>query len=425
MQINNIINYNNKSTLIIGIDVAKYDSVARAVNSEGKELDKAITFATNYEGLNLFHMWVSRIKTSNKLDQIVIGMEPTGHYWIGIEDYISDKIPDTTTVLTDTSDVKSIRNLLGMKNKKTDHIDAMAIAKTILFGKYSTLNKRNQQFTDLKELIRFREEKIKERIRINNKVQRWLDINFPEYNLVFKKWNTKTSLEILKNFPTQKEILNTDSNKIIDTVKREIKTSPIAKHIDYLKEVSEKSIAINRCSETQKIILQNYIESYLNIEKILNSIEREVNTLIQKIDYVQNLIEIKGVSPMFIGSLLAETGDLRNFKVPQQLLAYAGLDLKINQSGTKKGKTSISKRGNSRVRAILFKYLLPFINNNEEFKALHKYYTTRSSNQLKSMQSMIAIGCKLLRVFFGISKTNTKYDSTVILKQHQLNTIAA
>ncbi|OCA99358.1 IS110 family transposase [Clostridium beijerinckii] len=425
MQTNNIIKHYTKSTLIIGIDVAKYNSVARAFNSEGKELSKAITFTTDYEGLNLFHMWINKIKSTYKLKDSIIGMEPTGHYWIRIEDYIVDKISNSMAVLVEASDVKSMRDLLGMENKKTDHIDAMAIAKTILFGKYSTINKRNSGFTDLKELIRFREEKIKEKVRLDNKIQRWLDINFPEYKLLFKKWNTKTSIAILKNFPTQREILNTNSKKIVSTIKEEVKTGNISKYVELLKEIAEKSIALDKCSEMQKIILKHYLENYLNINQMLVLIENEVNKLLKKIDYAQNLVEIKGVSSMFIGSILAETGDLKNFKVPQQLLAYAGLDLKISESGEKKGKTTISKRGNSRVRAILFKYLLPFINANEEFKALHKHYTTRSNNQLKGMQSLIAVGCKLLRVFFGMSKTNTNYEPTIILEYNQFLSIAA
>ncbi|WP_238916319.1 IS110 family transposase [Clostridium sp. YIM B02555] len=72
MQTNNIIKHTNKSTLIIGIDVAKYNSVARAFNSEGKELSKAITFATDYEGLNSFHMWINKVKFTYKLKDSII-----------------------------------------------------------------------------------------------------------------------------------------------------------------------------------------------------------------------------------------------------------------------------------------------------------------------------------------------------------------
>jgi transposase len=60
----------------------------------------------------------------------------------------------------------------------------------------------------------------------------------------------------------------------------------------------------------------------------------------------------------------------------------AGLNLKENSSGKHKGKTTISKRGRKRLRAILFQGVLPVVATNEEFKELHQYYTTRGQNRL-------------------------------------------
>ena len=52
----------------------------------------------------------------------------------------------------------------------------------------------------------------------------------------------------------------------------------------------------------------------------------------------------------------------------------------------------------------------------DEFKQLHEYYTTRSNNPLKKMQSLVVIACKILRVIYTILKTGTTYDSQKLLK---------
>lgn len=61
----------------------------------------------------------------------------------------------------------------------------------------------------------------------------------------------------------------------------------------------------------------------------------------------------------------------------------------------------ISKRGRKRLRYLLFEAAISVVGKNEEFKEIHRYYTTREKNPLKKMQSLITVTCKLIRVFHG------------------------
>src|SRR5699024_6454784 len=99
---------------------------------------------------------------------------------------------------------------------------------------------------------------------------------------------------------------------------------------------------------------------------------------------------------------VSEVGDLRRFKSPKQIQKLAGLALKENSSGKHKGQTRISKRGRSRLRAVLFQGVMPLVSKNKEFGEIHKYYTTRRDNPLKKKQSLIAVCCKLIRVLYAM-----------------------
>ena len=115
-----------------------------------------------------------------------------------------------------------------------------------------------------------------------------------------------------------------------------------------------------------------------------------------------------------MAGFLAEVGDLRRFESPRQIQKLVGLSLKENSSGKHKGQTTISKRGRSRLRAILFNAVIPLIATNAEFRELHRYYTTRTVNPLKKKQSVIAISCKLIRVFYAILTKGAIYDGEKI-----------
>ena len=116
-----------------------------------------------------------------------------------------------------------------------------------------------------------------------------------------------------------------------------------------------------------------------------------------------------------VAGFLAEVGDVRRFESSRQIQKLAGLSLRENSSGKHKGQTTISKRGRSKLRTVLFNAAIPLIAKNPEFKSLHEYYTTRANNPLKKKQSVIAISCKLIRVFYAILANGVTYDPQKLL----------
>ena len=109
-------------------------------------------------------------------------------------------------------------------------------------------------------------------------------------------------------------------------------------------------------------------------------------------------------------------GDISRFDDVKEIQKLSGMGLVACSSGKHKGQTKISHRGRKRLRYWLFQAAKSAVSHADEFKQLHEYYTTRSNNPLKKMQSLVVIACKILRVIYTILKTGTTYDSQKLLK---------
>jgi transposase len=118
-------------------------------------------------------------------------------------------------------------------------------------------------------------------------------------------------------------------------------------------------------------------------------LEKEIEELALQIPVVKEMLTIKGVGIMTAVGFVSEVGDIKKFTHPNQIQKLAGLNLSEDSSGKHKGKTSISKRGRARLRALLFRVIMPLVSKNNEFKILHEYYTSRKENPLKKKQSLI------------------------------------
>ena len=115
---------------------------------------------------------------------------------------------------------------------------------------------------------------------------------------------------------------------------------------------------------------------------------------------------------MSLAGFLSEVGEIGRFDSPKQIQKLAGLELKENSSGKHKGQTPISKRGRKKLRKILFQSVLPLIRSNAEFSDVYRYYTTRQKNPLKGKQAVIAVGCKLIRIFYTLLTKGVDYDAS-------------
>ncbi len=143
------------------------------------------------------------------------------------------------------------------------------------------------------------------------------------------------------------------------------------------------------------------------LEELLQSIEEKL----KEIPYVEKLMEIQGIGLVTVSSFIAEVGDIGRFDNPKQLQKLAGYAIVANDSGKHNGESRISYRGRKRLRYVLYEAAISLIGRNAEFRKIHEYYQTRKVNPLKKMQSVVAVACKILRVFYTILTRGVDYDA--------------
>lgn len=396
-------------TLVIGIDIGSDFNYARAFNWRGVEVDtRVFKFKNALEGFNSFGEWVNNMLEKTGKKKIIVGCEPTGHYWMPLGKFL--KTHDVKMVFVNPFHVHQIKELDDNSPKKTDLKDPKTIAKLVVDGRYCIPYIPEGIYADLREAVSSRDRILKEINASSNRIQRWLKIYFPEYLGVYKKFDSKTGLMVLKEAPLPADIIRLGAEGIVKIWRKHKVRAVGLKRAQTLISAAHESIGIDGgvCARIEmKMLLEDYTVKQNQLEKVTEILEHEV----LKVPNAEKLLGIKGIGIVSVAGFIAEVGDVRRFTSPKQIQKLAGLELKENSSGKHKGKTTISKRGRRKLRKILFQMTLPLLCNNREFTEVYDYYKTRIVNPLKGKQAMVAVECKVIRVFYSILKNGYTYDA--------------
>jgi len=403
-----------EGTLIVGVDIASAVHYARAFDHRGVEIGKLLKFPNDAEGFGQFISWVKAIGERAKKSKVMVGMEPTGHYWFNFAQQLKDQ--SIKIVLVNPFHVKRSKELDDNNPTKNDRKDPKTIAMLVKDGRYMEPYIPEGIYSELRTAMETRWQIVKQLNTIRNRVKRWLSIYFPEFNKVFGDWEGKAAIAVLRDFPTPVKIIEKGVDGIIGRWKQDKLRAVGRKRAMELFEAARMSVGVREgiiaAENDLKFLLENH-EMYLQqYERIMNLVEQ----LAKEIPGLEEMLKIKGVGLITAAGFVAEIGDISRFEYPRQMQKLAGLNLKENSSGKHKGKSSISKRGRRRLRSLLFQAIMPIVAKNKEFGELHQYYTTRSQNPLKKKQSLVLLSCKLIRVFFALLTKVIVYDPQKMLK---------
>lgn len=414
-----------ESILIVGADIAKKTHVARAVDFRGIELGRDCVFGNNHSGLTKLVSWMKELQRQHAKTDIILGIEPTGHYWFPLAEFLHRE--NVKVVIVNPHHVNKSKELEDNSPTKNDYKDAKVIADLVRNGKYSEPKLPTSVYADLRILMNLREKVMVNFGQVQRRIQNWLDRFFPEYDQVFKDWEGKASLITLGEFPTPQDIVSLDASAIVRRWKEDVKRAVGHKRAAQLLEAARNSIGLTQGLPAAKIELKTLLEQYEMFARQLKDIMTEVEHLLAQIQGTKEMLTVPGVAIVTLAGFLAEVGDLSGYAHGQQIIRLAGFNLKENSSGKKKGKSSITKRGRSRLRALLFRAVMPMVAKNAEFKALHQYFTKRSHNPLKKKQSIVALCGKLIRVLHTLGTKCIPYNASDVLgpvRQSQIQMVA-
>jgi transposase len=389
--------------LVVGIDMAKETHVAQATNFRGIVLAKRhLTFKNAIEGYEKLQRWMDELQQKHRLKTVIIGMEPTGHYWWNLANWLANK--GLNVVMVNPATTKRNKENRDNSPSKSDPKDALVIADVVCRGYYYDYTRQASVFQRLRTVMSDREFWVTHSVRLQNRIIRWLDIRFPEYTSVFKDWTCPRSLATLKHFPSPLELETLSVSEVItgwraQHMQRAGGTTGMEKAAQLIAQ-AKKSVGDTTAMREAKQDLERLLEEYERIVETLEKMEQEVRALLGEIPMAKQLRSIKGLGPIFIGAILSGAGDLKQYAHGRQLLRKAGLNLAESMSGKRKGQIVLSKRGDAKLRKYMYLATITLVGTNPVFRQLHE--NNVQVKKMKKQQSIFKLLGKLARILIGI-----------------------
>ena len=404
-----------EGTIVVGVDIGSDKNYARAFRSNGIEITKkAYFFMNTLTGFKAFEEWITNLTLPLAEKKIIVGVEPTGHYWFNFADYCQGK--QMTVVTVAPQHVKHSKEMDDNTQRKDDRKDPRVIAKLVIEGRYCIPYRPKGIYAELRVAYNRRCEIVEAETRAKNRIRRWFDLYFPEYRTVYGSVTAITGIAILKAAPLPQDIVSLGVDGILRIWRAHKLRAAGYKRAKTLYEAAQTSICPPDAGRAVRMELWQLLEEYEQIEKQRNEADIMIGIVTAEIPEVNELMKIPGIGMITAAGMISEIGDIRRFDDPRQIQKLAGLAIVVNESGKHKGQSEISRRGRKRLRKILFQAAMCLVKSNKEFKTVHDYFTTREKNPLKKMQSLMAVAAKLLRVCFGMVKNGTPYDPKKALK---------
>ncbi|EPB8175594.1 IS110 family transposase [Clostridium perfringens] len=413
--------------LYIGVDICKELNYASFLNEKGVEIDKRFKFKNNYLGFLKLKDNIDKLTYDYNLkyDDILVGFESTGHYWINIDWFLTEKL-NIKTVMVRNDAVRHTRALNSQGKGKNDSLDSRTIAECLKNGYYFDVQGKKEDYIVLRRLTRERSELEKEIARYKNRFRAWLDVNNPIFLENFSNVFSAGALALLKVYPSPLDIIQ-DSYLEVREKLREVGYSRTNKTLKiYYEEVQTYKNIINGISYADRLEISEYIEALEMYIKKKENLDERIEVLMNFLEgkVYTSLSEIKGMPKAQVASLIAEIGNINNFKSARHLLSYAGLNLQGEGSGKNKGYSWISKTGNRKIRKELYVITFTLVKHNDYFRGLYCYYKSyKRANEKSNKAMLIALACKILRVIYGMLKYNMEFDLNEMLKNYDFRNI--
>ena len=346
---NDKLSFIDDDMLILGCDIGSETHYVRAIDTRGRELSrKALAFDNNAEGFQKAHDWAVQLAASNDKKQIVLGLEPTGHYWFCLAAWMV--LNGISVVQVNPYAVKQTKELEDNSQQKDDRKDPKLIANLVKDGNYGMPYLPEKVYAELRRLSMFREQLTEDRNRSMNRLHREMKIYFPEYKDAFGKIDGAFCMAVLKEAPFPEDILKLGGEGIREIWHQaKLRGRGYSRAAEIVK-YAETSIGLKDGTATGREAVRWFAEKIMELDEELAEIENRLNEKCREIPHAENVLEIPGIGGKILSGILAEMGDISRFDNAKELQKLSGLGLVSCSSGKHKGETRISHRGRKRLR---------------------------------------------------------------------------
>ena len=386
------------SMYFVGIDISKYKHDCCILSAADQNVVSKFTIKNDMSG---FEQLITTLHSLSNPEDIKIGFESTAHYALNLELFLENahhSFMEINPVL-----IKEYKKSTSLRRTKTDSVDCESIARWLMTVEYKPHPKGFYHAYSLKSLTRLRDKLVRQRSFYLVKITNVLDHTFPEFKPFFHERLSKTALYLLENYSSAEKMarMNSASYEKLRSLSRG-KFSP--QQFLRLKELASNTVGIN--NSIFDVELNCLLTLYKSLVKEIGALETEINKLIEEVH--PHYMSVPGIGPISAAVIYSEYGDLSNFSTPAQMLAFAGIEPGINESGTESHGGRMVKHGSSQLRYVLINCCLPLIRFDMTFAA---YYAKKRAEGKPHRVAITHVAKKLVRVIYALERQGTDFNA--------------
>ena len=382
----------------VGIDISKFKHDFCIISNAGEVIVENSSFENNKKG---FQYFLDQLKPYDK-SQVRIAFEATGHYSSNLESFLTNQ--EYSFMKINPLVVHQFLKARSLRRTKTDKADSLAMANYLMSVPYIPNSRVLYHINSLKSLCRTRELLIKERSKFAVLLTNELDKSFPEIKVFFNNTLSTTLLFILEKY---KNAYHISLMKDYDSL-RKISHGKFsyAKFVK-LKELAKSTVGYH--DDNSDLLISTYISIYNDFNNQIDPIDKQISTIIKELN--PRMLSIPGLGEISAASILSEYGDITKFSSPNKMLAFAGLEPSIIQSGTLESNGKMVKHGSGHLRYSIMNSAMIILRYSPTF---YDYYN-KKRNEGKCHRVALSHVCKkLIRVIYSLEKYNQNFNPSLL-----------
>ena len=382
----------------VGIDISKYKHDFCIISNTGEVIVENSSFENNKKG---FQYFLDQLKPYNK-SNVQIAFEATGHYSLNLECFLTNQ--GFSYMKINPLVVHQFLKARSLRRTKTDKADSLTIASYLMSVPYKPNSNLLYNIYTLKSLCRSREQLIKERSKFEVLLTNELDKSFPELKTFFNNMISTTLLYILEKYKNTTHIsLMKDYESLRKVSHGKFTYARFAK----LKELAKDSIGHH--NDNSDLLISTYVSTINHFNEKIDPIDKQISTIIKELN--PRMLSIPGLGEISAATILSEYGDIKNFSSPNKMLAFAGLEPSIIQSGTLENNGKMVKHGSGHLRYAIMNIAMSILKYSPTF---YDYYQKKRSEGKCHRVALSHVCKKLIRVIYSLEKNNIDFDPSLL-----------
>lgn len=382
----------------VGIDISKYKHDFCIISNAGEVIVDHSSFDNNQKG---FQYLLDLLKPYDK-HSVRIAFEATGHYSLNLEFFLTNQ--EFSFMKLNPLVVHQFLKARSLRRTKTDKADSFTIANYLMSVPYIPNSNVLYHTYSLKSLCRSRDILIKERSKIAVLLTNQLDFSFPELKPFFNNHFSSTLLFILYKYKNASRI---SSMKDFDSLSKASHGRFSYSKFIKLKELAKSTIGYHDVNTD--LLISTYVSLFNDLSFKIDLLDKQISTIIKELN--PRMLSIPGLGEISAASILSEYGDISLFSSPGKMLAFAGLEPSIIQSGTLEHNGKMVKHGSSHLRYSIMNIAMVILRYSPCF---YDFYL-KKRNEGKCHRVALSHVCKkLIRVIYSLEKNNVDFDPSLL-----------